>query len=196
MTYWELLKDPRWQRKRLEILERESFTCEECGDTKTTLHVHHMYYRKGWKPWEYPAESLRSLCEHCHVAVAEAQEFLQSATAWMGVADLIRLAGTAHADRVMYTFAPAPCVFSAGAGSELPPTARLPYAQGVSRVLDIPGRALLEAPDQRVITYTRIRDLSGSPIPDGLQETYATAEAERTEPVALAAPARPTPQNV
>jgi len=28
LTYSEKLKDPRWQKKRLEILSRDNFTCE------------------------------------------------------------------------------------------------------------------------------------------------------------------------
>lgn len=32
MTYSQKLRDPRWQKKRLEILERDSFTCQHCHD--------------------------------------------------------------------------------------------------------------------------------------------------------------------
>lgn len=66
MTYAEKLKDPRWQRKRLEILNRDSFACRECGDGTLPLHVHHGYYESGLAPWEYPDESLRTVCEECH----------------------------------------------------------------------------------------------------------------------------------
>ena len=69
-SYRELLLDPRWQRKRLEILERDRFRCTECGADDRTLHVHHTYYEKGKKPWEYPAESLLSLCKDCHAIYA------------------------------------------------------------------------------------------------------------------------------
>jgi hypothetical protein len=65
-TYWEKLKDPRWQKKRLEVLEKAEFTCSQCGDSESTLHVHHGYYCKGNEPWEYPVESLHCLCETCH----------------------------------------------------------------------------------------------------------------------------------
>lgn len=64
--YYELLKHPNWQRKRLEVLSRENFSCESCGQTDDTLHVHHTVYRKGFKPWEYEAATLRCLCENCH----------------------------------------------------------------------------------------------------------------------------------
>lgn len=47
-------------------MERDGFECCECGDKETTLNVHHSYYTKGAKPWEYPDESLKCLCEKCH----------------------------------------------------------------------------------------------------------------------------------
>lgn len=65
-SYWELLKHPKWQRKRLEIMERAKFACEACEGAETTLNVHHTYYEKGRKPWEYPNESLKCLCADCH----------------------------------------------------------------------------------------------------------------------------------
>jgi hypothetical protein len=70
-TYWELLRDPQWQKKRLRIMERSKFECEECGSKTTTLNVHHSYYEKGLKPWEYPDESLHCLCEPCHVEAGD-----------------------------------------------------------------------------------------------------------------------------
>lgn len=66
MSYSDLLRDPRWQRLRLEVMEKADFRCVECGDDKTTLNVHHTYYRKGRMPWEYDWETLRCLCEPCH----------------------------------------------------------------------------------------------------------------------------------
>ena len=69
--YSDLLQHPRWQKKRLEVLEAAEFRCEECGASDKTLHVHHIYYAKGKKPWEYHAAFLRCLCRDCH-ATAEA----------------------------------------------------------------------------------------------------------------------------
>lgn len=65
-SYSELLRDPRWQKRRLEILNRDEFTCQNCCDSKTTLNVHHCYYEKGRAPWEYEDSSLVTLCEPCH----------------------------------------------------------------------------------------------------------------------------------
>jgi hypothetical protein len=64
--YSELLKDPRWQKKRLKVLERDNWLCASCGDGTSTLHVHHKKYKEGKKPWEYRLEMLISLCEQCH----------------------------------------------------------------------------------------------------------------------------------
>jgi hypothetical protein len=65
-TYAEKLKDPRWQRKRLEILERDKFTCRFCRSTEKTLHVHHRIYLKGRQPWDYEDHVFATLCEDCH----------------------------------------------------------------------------------------------------------------------------------
>lgn len=64
--YQQLLTDPRWQKKRLEIFERDSFRCQRCSDSKKTLHVHHSYYTFGVDPWNYPPETLSALCSDCH----------------------------------------------------------------------------------------------------------------------------------
>lgn len=66
MTYAEKLKDPRWQKKRLEILERDDFSCRSCGSDAKELHVHHLIYLKGKEPWEYKNEHLVTLCKKCH----------------------------------------------------------------------------------------------------------------------------------
>jgi len=65
-SYFDLLKDPRWQRLRLELMQRANFSCQECGAKDKMLTVHHGYYEFEMRPWEYPAESLHCLCEECH----------------------------------------------------------------------------------------------------------------------------------
>lgn len=67
--YSEKLLDPRWQKRRLAILQRDNWTCLECGNTEETLHVHHLYYRSGLQPWEYPDGALSTLCATCHKAI-------------------------------------------------------------------------------------------------------------------------------
>jgi hypothetical protein len=71
MTYAQKLRDPRWQKMRLRIMERDGFACRHCGDTRTTLNVHHKYYCWGAAPWEYEEHLLLTLCERCHVALEE-----------------------------------------------------------------------------------------------------------------------------
>lgn len=67
MNYSEKLKNPQWQRKRLEILNRDDFTCQCCGGKEITLHVHHFVYNnKTGNPWEVDDWSLITLCEDCH----------------------------------------------------------------------------------------------------------------------------------
>lgn len=64
--YWQKLKDPRWQKMRLEVMNREGFRCEYCGKKDDTLNVHHAFYEKGKEPWEYDPRMLHCVCESCH----------------------------------------------------------------------------------------------------------------------------------
>lgn len=67
ITYSEKLKDPRWERKRLEILRRDDCECRFCGAPDGThLHVHHLYYIYDKDPWDYEDDALISLCRRCH----------------------------------------------------------------------------------------------------------------------------------
>ena len=70
--YSEKLLDPRWQRKRLGVLERADWKCECCGDSEETLHVHHLIY--SGEPWDAPLENLECLCESCHTFREEFNE--------------------------------------------------------------------------------------------------------------------------
>lgn len=64
--YLQKLKDPRWQKKRLEILQRDGWKCTSCEAADRTLHVHHKVYRWGADPWEYETDQLVTLCVDCH----------------------------------------------------------------------------------------------------------------------------------
>ena len=64
MTYAEKLKDPRWQKKRLEIFNRDNWKCTKCGNDKITLAVHHESY--SGNPWEVSNDKLTTICEPCH----------------------------------------------------------------------------------------------------------------------------------
>lgn len=68
MTYLEKLQHPKWQKKRLEVLSRDNFTCKFCSDKESTLHVHH--YKYNGNPWDANLDDLETLCCDCH-ALAE-----------------------------------------------------------------------------------------------------------------------------
>lgn len=64
-TYSDKLRDPRWQKLRLRVFERDEFKCLCCGSDDRTLNVHHLIYSKG-EPWDAPIETLETLCDPCH----------------------------------------------------------------------------------------------------------------------------------
>lgn len=111
-SYADQLKDPRWQKKRLEILSRDCFKCRECGSSTETLHVHHLLYRKNRCVWDYEPELLVTLCEDCHAARGEVIERLLFLQYYLTTAQLEiivnsiglmahDLGGSACAERVM-----------------------------------------------------------------------------------------------
>lgn len=69
LTYSEKLRHPKWQKRRLEIMHRDNFTCQLCGDKESALNVHHKVYRN-CDIWQYEDEELVTYCEMCHL-VAE-----------------------------------------------------------------------------------------------------------------------------
>lgn len=77
-TYSEKLKDPRWQKKRLEILDRDRWSCQICGDDTSPLNVHHMEYHSGINPWEYEDKELITACEcdHEYISSLKIPKFL------------------------------------------------------------------------------------------------------------------------
>jgi hypothetical protein len=62
----EQIKSPKWQKKRLEVLNLRGFKCEECKNEDKTLHVHHRFYISGRLIHEYDNDVLQVLCEDCH----------------------------------------------------------------------------------------------------------------------------------
>lgn len=75
-SYAEKLKDPRWRKKRVEILIRDDYHCQNCGGAhiimpelrvkNIPLEVHHLLYFHGRDPWEYDNDNLVTLCKWCH----------------------------------------------------------------------------------------------------------------------------------
>jgi hypothetical protein len=68
MDYSKLLKDIRWQKKRLETLKDAGWKCELLGETGdgVSLNVHHRRYVDGAMPWQYERADLLVLCDECH----------------------------------------------------------------------------------------------------------------------------------
>jgi 5-methylcytosine-specific restriction endonuclease McrA len=65
-NYFKLLEDPRWFKKRDKILNRDNYQCTVCG-VKKNLRVHHTFYYKIFTPpWNYPNNSLLTICDSCH----------------------------------------------------------------------------------------------------------------------------------
>lgn len=65
-TYQEKLRLPSWQKKRLQIMERDNWACLICADCGSCLQVHHKEYIYGREPWEYEDDNFMTLCEACH----------------------------------------------------------------------------------------------------------------------------------
>ena len=64
--YQKKLLDPRWQKARLHILERDQWQCQRCKASDKTLAVHHRVYFEDVEPWDTPEHALETLCEDCH----------------------------------------------------------------------------------------------------------------------------------
>lgn len=65
--YSKKFLDPKWQKFRLSVLQRDKFRCVRCDDDKSTLHAHHTYYEEfGTDPWDYEEDTVITLCERCH----------------------------------------------------------------------------------------------------------------------------------
>lgn len=66
--YKKLLRDPRWQKRRLEVLNAANWKCEDAGCQRndSLLEVHHCYYIWGRDPWDYPRDCFIALCGGCH----------------------------------------------------------------------------------------------------------------------------------
>lgn len=67
MSYLDKLKDPRWQKLRLRVFDRDGWKCRCCGSVAKTLHAHHPVYHP-WSegPWDYDEDTIVTLCAECH----------------------------------------------------------------------------------------------------------------------------------
>lgn len=90
-TYFEKLRDPRWQKKRLEILERDNFTCQACQTKEKTLSIHHKYYDFKIEPWDYDNKTLITLCDRCHTEMDGVRKSLIHSMGYLTLSELIDL---------------------------------------------------------------------------------------------------------
>jgi hypothetical protein len=85
-SYSEKLKDQRWQRKRLQLLEEANWKCqrarcESLNPEKDSLHIHHKFYLRNTDPWDYPEHAYYVVCEKCHAIVQHRMEISHEALA-------------------------------------------------------------------------------------------------------------------
>ncbi|HUX57111.1 MAG TPA: hypothetical protein VMV77_09060 [Bacteroidales bacterium] len=66
LSYLDQLKTPQWKEKRDQIMQRDNYTCQECGGKDTSLNVHHKLYIANRTAWDYHHLFLITLCESCH----------------------------------------------------------------------------------------------------------------------------------
>ena len=69
MSKWSsAFRDPKWQKLRLQIMERDHFTCCGCGKhgDSSTLNAYHLVYEAGRAPWEYADDALATYCQQCY----------------------------------------------------------------------------------------------------------------------------------
>ena len=79
MSKWSsAFRDSRWQKLRLEVMERDTWTCQNCqaSGEGVTLNVHHITYESGHAPWEYDPSDLITWCEKCHREIHQLQKKL------------------------------------------------------------------------------------------------------------------------
>lgn len=83
-SWYERLRDVRWQRRRLEMLSLRNWTCEQCLTTTKELTVHHACYLRGRAPWDYTDNQLWVLCWPCHKDAQEVHGRISAAIAEFG----------------------------------------------------------------------------------------------------------------
>ncbi len=76
MEFSDQYKHPKWQAKRLEIMRRDKFKCRLCDSEDKQLHVHHRYYKRAVKLWEYKNTCYLTTCNRCHEYLHQVQDEL------------------------------------------------------------------------------------------------------------------------
>src|SRR3990167_1545224 len=91
MKYTDQLRHPKWQKRRLEVLQRAEFRCECCGDREKTLHIHHKFYKPKAMVWEYEDDEMLAVCALCHQIVQAATEYFLSKIPGFNFLDIGRI---------------------------------------------------------------------------------------------------------
>jgi hypothetical protein len=100
------LRDPRWQRRRFVIIERDHWRCRLCFNDKRQLDVHHIVYGRE-NPWDSPDCELVLLCDDCHSILKHVNRLEQAESfgAWMRNANAqarVLIENNAEGSRVTY----------------------------------------------------------------------------------------------
>lgn len=102
--FYSQYQHPLWQRKRLEVMSLHGYSCEQCGSTDTTLHVHHRHYRKGHKVWEYETNELKCICSDCHKFEHEIYDRIRYVMSYMDDEEKIKVLGYCEAISINIKF--------------------------------------------------------------------------------------------
>lgn len=95
-SYADKLKNPLWQKKRLEILDRDNFKCVHCESQDRELHVHLKYDFKK-EIWELDNDCYETVCKLCHEQITDVNNRFKNAISDLDISekefviDLIRI---------------------------------------------------------------------------------------------------------
>ena len=156
MTYAEKLRDPRWQRRRLDVMQNAGFACERCNTDAVTLNVHHIVYRRGADPWDYDDDDLACLCEDCHEREHRAIDMLRRLIRKGHPENIVRLVAR-HIDE------------ESGAAFD-PPLYRV-----VQRLVESVSKG------DKALIKRELRSLAGLPLSDQVSERIHTLSRQLSE---------------
>jgi len=76
---------PEWLEKTQEIRYRDGNRCRAC-DSKEKLQIHHcFYFYEETKPYDYPSESLITLCHSCHLFLHKISSVRRYPRSWVPI---------------------------------------------------------------------------------------------------------------
>jgi len=81
-------EDPRWKRKRDDLLSRRNYECEDCGELHRDAQVHICYYTKGRKLWEYPDRAYKCYCPRHRIMRQRVEDDLKEILADFSIDEL------------------------------------------------------------------------------------------------------------